>query len=99
MIHSGIRSHSRTTVGLGQPLRDGLGDPVTHRDAVESVSHLHGPFLMGDDDELTGLTQLGKNLQQPAQVGVIQGRLHLVHDVEGRGARLEDRHQQGDGGQ
>ena len=54
---------------------------------------------MRDDNELAGLTKLGKNLQQSTQVGVVQGRLHLVHDVKGRGARLEDRHQQSHGGQ
>ena len=98
-FHSDIRSHSRTAVGLGQPLRDGLGDPVAHRDAVEGVGHLHGPFLVGDDDELAGAPQLGENLQQPPQVRVVQGRLDLVHDIEGRGPCLEDRHQQGHGGQ
>ena len=38
-------------------------------------------------------------VEQPAEVGVVERRLDLVHDVERARPRLEDGHQQGDRGQ
>ena len=44
--------------------------------------------------ELGVLPQLLVDLQQPAEVGVVERGLDLVEDVERRGAGLEQRHQE-----
>ena len=46
-----------------------------------------------------GLPQLLEQREQPAEVGVVERRLDLVHDVERAGPGLEDRHQQRDRGE
>src|SRR6478735_6423747 len=74
-------------LGLAEPLADHRRDAVAaHGHAVERVADLHGPLLVGDDQQLGVLTQLLVDLQQPAQVGVVQRGLDLVEDVERRGA-------------
>ena len=50
---------------------------------------------MGDDEQLGVLPQLLVDLQQPAEVGVVERGLDLVEDVERARARLEERHQEG----
>ena len=54
---------------------------------------------MRDDDELRALTQVLEDREQAAEVGVVEGGLDLVHDVERARPRLEDRDEQGDGGE
>ena len=54
---------------------------------------------MGYDDELRTLAQIIKDLQESAEVGIIERRLHLIHDVKRAGARLEDGDQQSNSGQ
>ena len=77
---------------LGHPLGHHRGDAVAaHRHAVERVGDLHGPLLVGDDDELAGVAQLLEEQDQPAEVGVVERRLHLVEDVERRRPGREDR--------
>src|SRR6266568_6251314 len=84
----------------GYLLADYGGDAVAaHGDAVEAVGGLHRAALVGDDDELGTLPQLLEDQEQPLQVGVVQGRFHLVEHVERRGAGFEDREEVGDGGQ
>ena len=52
---------------------------------------------MGDDDEL-GFAAEGPHIPGKANhVGLVQGRLDLVHDTEGGGMDLQDRKIQGDG--
>src|SRR5690606_7389618 len=86
--------------GLVQPLADDGGHTVAaHRHAVQGVGDLQRPLLVRDDDQLGVLAQLREDLQQPAEVDVVERRLDLVHDVERAGSRLEDRDQQRDGGQ
>ena len=82
---------------IPDPLADDGGDAVLpHRDAVEGIRDLHRALLVRDDDELRVGAQVFHDREQAAEVGVVERRLHLVHDVERAGARLEDRHQQRD---
>src|SRR4051812_23428036 len=82
-----------------EPLADHLGDTGAHGDAVEGVGYLHGALLVRDDQKLALLPQLREERNQPAEVNVVEGRLHLVHDVEGRGAGPEDGAEHGHRGQ
>ena len=50
---------------------------------------------MGDHEELAVLAQLLVDLQQPAEVGVVERGLDLVEDVERRRPGLEQRDQEG----
>ena len=78
--------------GALQPLRDHRGDTVAaHGDAVQRVADLHGALLVRDDEQLGVLPELLVDLEQPAEVGVVERRLDLVEDVERRGAGLEER--------
>ena len=52
---------------------------------------------MGDDDELRLPRQAPHVPGVPGDVHVVQGRLNLVHDAEGRGVDLQDGEVQGDG--
>ena len=80
---------------FAEPLADHRRDAVAaHRDAVEGVADLHGPLLVGDHQELRVLAELLVDLQQAAQVGVVERRLDLVEDVERRRAGLEQRDQE-----
>src|SRR5258705_56934 len=70
---------------------DDLGDAVAaHADSVEDVGGVHRPFLVGDDDELGAIGEAPDQLQEAVDVGVVEGRLDLVEDVEGAGAGEED---------
>src|SRR3954453_6083217 len=74
-----------------QPPRDHLGDAVpTHRDPVEDIGGVHRPFLVGDDDELGPIGEAADQLQEAVDVGVVEGGLDLVEDVEGAGPGEED---------
>src|SRR5690625_4568689 len=75
-----------------QALGDHRGDAVTaHGHPVERIGNLHGALLVGDDDQLGLVTQLAEDLQQPAQVRVVQGRLDLVHQ-DRKSTRLNSSH-------
>ena len=85
---------------LPQPLADHRGHAVAaHADPVQGVRHLHGPLLVGDDDQLGGVPELAEDLQQPPQVGVVERGLDLVQDVERGRPGPEDRHYERDRGQ
>ena len=70
-----------------------------HRDAVERVGGLHRPLLVGDDDELRAVGEAAQELDEAADVRVVQRRLDLVEQVERRRPREEDREQERDRGQ
>src|ERR671913_2163585 len=73
---------------LAEPLADDGRDAVTaHGDAVERVANLHGALLVGDHEQLGAFAQLLVDLQEPAEVGVVERRLDLVEDVERRRSR------------
>ena len=74
----------RSSSGRGQLARDDLGDAVAaHADAVEDVGGVHGPLLVGDDDELGALGEAADQAQEAVDVDVVERRLDLVEDVEG----------------
>ena len=50
---------------------------------------------MGDHDELRGLAQVFEDLQQATEVGIVESRLDLIHDVKRARTRLEDRDEKG----
>src|SRR5674476_1679743 len=76
------RSPTSRRLDVPDPLRDKRGDTVTgHRDAIQRVGNLHRALLVGDDDQLARVAQLLEPREQPAQVGIIEGGLDLVHDV------------------
>ena len=80
---------------VAQPLgHDRRHAVAAHADAVEGVGDLHRLLLVRDDDELRAVAQLLEEGDEAAEVGVVERRLDLVHDVEGRGPRLEDRDEQ-----
>jgi len=78
-----------------EPLRDHLGGAVgVERDAVQHARDLHRPLLVGDDQDLRLRGEALDELQEPVQVHIVQRGLDLVHQVEGRGTRGEDREQE-----
>ena len=80
-----------------QAPRDDLGHAVAaHRDPVEDVGGVHRPFLVGDDDELGAVGEAPDQLQEAVDVGVVEGGLDLVEDVEGAGPGEEDGEDEGE---
>ncbi len=80
-----------------QAAGDDLGDAVAaHADPVEHVGGVHGAFLVGDDDELGAVGEAADQLQEAVDVGVVEGGLDLVEDVEGARPRQEDGEDEGD---
>ncbi len=75
----GLLGHARA-----HDLRGAVG---AHRHTVEHVGRLHGALLMRDHDELRALAVVPQQLDEAADVDVVQGRLDLVEDVERAGAR------------
>src|SRR5689334_7074196 len=78
----------------GDDLRDTVG---AHRDAVEAVSGFHGPLLVRDHDELSSVGVAAEQLDEAADVRVVERRLDLVEEIEGTRPREEEREQEGDG--
>src|SRR6187549_1529508 len=80
-----------------QTARDHFGHAVAaHRDAVEHVGGVHRPFLVGDDDELGAAREAPDQLQEAVDIGVVEGGLDLVEDVEGAGPGEEDGEDEGE---
>ena len=76
---------------------DDLGDAVAaHADPVEDVGGVHRAFLVGDDDELGAVGEAADQLQEAVDVGVVEGGLDLVEDVEGARAGEEDGEDEGE---
>ena len=75
---------------------DDLGHAVAaHADPVEDVGGVHRPFLVGDDDELGAVGEAADQLQEAVDVGVVEGGLDLVEDVEGARPGEEDGEDEG----
>jgi hypothetical protein len=68
-------------------------------DAEEDVGGLHGLAVVGDDDELRVLFELGEDAGETAGVGFVEGGVDFVEDDEGAGVNAEDGRQEGDAGQ
>ena len=87
-------------LALAHPLADHVGHAVAaHAHAVQRVGDLHGALLVGDDDELAVLAQLLEDVEQPAEVDVVEGGLDLVEHVERARPGLEQRDEERHGGQ
>ena len=66
-----------------QAPRDDLRDTVAaHCHAVEDIGGLHRLLLVGDDDELGPVGVAAQELDEAADVGVVQRRLDLIEEVE-----------------
>src|SRR5207302_114360 len=75
----GRSGHALSPLGLPQALAHDRGHAVTlHADPVQRVRSLHRPLLVRDDDQLRGVPQLVKDLQEALEVGVVERRLDLV---------------------
>src|SRR6478736_6176420 len=85
---------------LGEPLADDGCDAIAaHGYTVQGVGDFHRALLVSDDDELGVIAQLAEDLDEAAEVDVIERGLDLIHDVERAGAGLEDRDEHRDGGE
>src|SRR5438067_13885185 len=77
--------------------RDDLGDAVAaHRDAVEDVGGLHRALLVRDHDELRAVGIPAQQLDEAADVRVVQRGLDLVQEIERAGPREEEREEERD---
>src|SRR5256885_1212226 len=72
---------------------------LLHGHAVERVGAFHGALVVGDDDELRGLAHLADHLVVAADVGIVERRVHLVEEAEGRRLDEEDGEDEGYGGE
>src|SRR5439155_3447425 len=70
----------------GNDLRDPIG---AHRHAVEDIRRLHRPLLVRDDDELRAVGVTAQQLDEAADVGVVERGLDLVEQIERTWAREE----------
>ncbi len=85
-----------TSLGRVHSLADDLGRGARHHGhAIEGVGGLHRALLVGDDQQLGLVAELVDQLEEALEVHVVQRRLDLVHQVEGRRARAEDGEQEG----
>src|SRR6266540_4346474 len=91
-----LRSQRRSVLARQAP-RDDLRDAVLgRRDAVEHVRCLHRPLLVRDDDELRAVRIAAEQLDEAADVRVVERGLHLVEQVEGARPCEEEREQERD---
>ena len=71
---------------LTQPHPHDGGHPgLLHGHAIDRIGRLHGPGIVGDDQELGVGLELVEQPGEPADVGVIQRGVHLVHQAERAG--------------
>ena len=63
---------------------------LLHRHAQEVVRHLYGLFVVCDYDELHVVRHFADEFAEPDDVGVVQGRVHLVQEADGTRIELED---------
>src|SRR6266542_292907 len=55
---------------------------LLHRDTVNGIGRLHRPRVVRDDDELCLILELRQQAHVAADVGVVQGGVHLVEQAE-----------------
>ena len=66
-----------------QAHRNNLGNPLPlHGDPVESVHDLHGPAVMGHQNNLGVFSDFSQQIIEPIDVGFIQRRVHFVEKKE-----------------
>src|SRR5262245_15571400 len=69
--------------GFVQAHGDDLGDArLLHGDPVERVGHLHRSPVVRDEHELRALRHLGDERVEATDVGLVEGRIHLVEEAE-----------------
>src|SRR5438874_7149779 len=88
---------SRALAGCGERCfprhapRDDLRDAVgAHRDAVEAVCRLHRPLLVRDHDELGPIGVAPQQLDEAADVRVVERGFDLVQQIERAWTREEE---------
>src|SRR5205814_10701753 len=77
----------------GNDLRDPVG---AHGHAVQDIRGLHRPLLVRDDDELRAIGVAAQQLDEAADVRVVERRLDLVEQIERARPREEQREQERD---
>ena len=82
-----------STIG---PQRQRLRDTsVLSHHAVPVPGGLDRRRLVRNEDDLSILRHLAQRFKKPAQVGLVEGRIHFVEQHEGRRPHREQRQQQG----
>src|SRR5437867_11530271 len=80
-----------------EPLRHDLRRAVrAEGDAVEHARDLHRSLLMRDDQDLAVLREATDESQEALEIHIVERGLHLVHQVERRRPRREDREEEGE---
>ena len=77
----------------GYKLRD---TRLLHGHAVEIFGHLHGDFIMRDDDKLRLPREVADDIEKTSTVGIIKRCIDLIEDAERRGFDLVEAEQQRD---
>src|SRR5437773_5593352 len=81
----------------GQAPGNDLRDPVgAHGHPVQDIRGLHRPLLVRDDDELRAIGVAAQQLDEAADVRVVERRLDLVEQIERARPREEEREEEGD---
>ena len=70
-----------------------------HGDAEKGVGKLHAAFIVGDHDDLGLLTDYLHQIVEPMHIGVVQGRINLIHEAKGGRLEQEDGENKADGRQ
>ena len=78
-----------------EPGHVGLG----HGRAVDVVGHFHRLVVVGDEDELGLVLDRLQEVEEAGQVDVVEGRVDLVQEAEGRRPVAEEGEQEGQAGQ
>src|SRR5688572_17319818 len=70
-----------------------------HGDAEQLLGKLHGGLVVRDEDELHALRHCLDDVAEPADVVLVERRVHFVQQAERGGIQVEDREHQRHGGQ
>src|SRR5579863_182751 len=71
---------------------------LVHGYAEKRGRQLHGRLVVGDEDELHAVGHVAHDIAEAADVVLIERRVDLIEQAEGRGIQVEDREHQRDGG-
>ena len=78
-----------------EPLAEDLrGAVLVERDPVQHRRDLHRALLVRDDHDLRVAREPRHQPQEPVEIEIVERRLHLIHQVERRGACREDREEE-----
>src|SRR5918996_2283966 len=104
LVYGGSRAAPTSTYAGPRPSvqLDGyqLGNAgLFHSDPVQAVRNLHGPAIVGDNDELRMLLHPAKHLDETADIRIVERRVDFVEQTERTRLVFEHREHQRDGRQ